>query len=61
MSTETVHAHRLSPKKFVLHYVEMVIAMAVGMVALHPVWSFLGYWKMIGGMLTGRLGVGTSG
>jgi hypothetical protein len=27
--------------KLTLHYVEMVIAMAVGMVALHPVWTFL--------------------
>jgi hypothetical protein len=31
--------HRLSPKKFALHYAEMVVAMAVGMVVLHPVWS----------------------
>ena len=41
MSTETMYEHRLSTKKFVLHYLEMVLAMAVGMVALHPVWSFL--------------------
>ena len=34
-------AHRLSAKKFVLHYLEMVVAMAVGMVALHPVWSLV--------------------
>ncbi len=27
-------------RKLALHYVEMVIAMAVGMVALHPVWTF---------------------
>ncbi len=26
--------------KLTVHYVEMVIAMAVGMVALHPVWTF---------------------
>jgi hypothetical protein len=26
--------------RLVVHYVEMVIAMAVGMVALHPVWTF---------------------
>jgi hypothetical protein len=32
-------AHRLSAKKFVLHFLEMVVAMAVGMVALHPVWT----------------------
>ncbi|MGY1604454.1 hypothetical protein [Geodermatophilus sp. SYSU D00815] len=46
LSAETAHAeapheHRLSKKKFVLHYLEMVVAMAVGMVALHPVWSYL--------------------
>jgi hypothetical protein len=41
MSTETVHEPRLSTKKFVVHFVEMVIAMAVGMVVLHPLWSFL--------------------
>jgi hypothetical protein len=28
-------------RKLVVHYLEMVVAMAVGMVALHPVWSFL--------------------
>ncbi|MEU1466224.1 hypothetical protein ABZ467_37575 [Streptomyces sp. NPDC005727] len=33
--------HRLSAKKFVLHFLEMVLAMAVGMVALHPVWMFV--------------------
>ncbi len=27
--------------KLTVHYVEMVIAMAVGMVVLHPVWTFL--------------------
>jgi hypothetical protein len=27
--------------KLTIHYVEMVIAMAIGMVALHPVWTFL--------------------
>ena len=27
-------------RKLTVHYVEMVIAMAVGMVALHPVWTF---------------------
>jgi hypothetical protein len=32
-------AHRLSARKFVLHFLEMVVAMAVGMVALHPVWT----------------------
>jgi hypothetical protein len=28
-------------RKLVVHYVEMVIAMAIGMFALHPVWTFL--------------------
>jgi hypothetical protein len=28
-------------RRLAVHYVEMVIAMAVGMVALHPVWTFL--------------------
>ena len=30
--------HRLSARKFALHFAEMVVAMAIGMVALHPVW-----------------------
>jgi hypothetical protein len=34
-------AHRLSAKKFALHFAEMVVAMALGMVALHPVWTFV--------------------
>jgi hypothetical protein len=34
-------ARRHRRRKLVVHYVEMVIAMAVGMFALHPVWSFL--------------------
>ncbi|WP_445283553.1 hypothetical protein [Streptomyces sp. DSM 118148] len=33
--------HRPSAKKFALHYAEMVAAMAVGMVVLHPVWMFV--------------------
>ena len=38
---ETTHTtHHLSAKKFTLHFLEMVVAMAVGMVALHPVWTF---------------------
>ena len=38
--TQTAHTeHRLSAKKFTLHFLEMVVAMAVGMVALHPVWT----------------------
>ena len=39
---ETAHtAPRLSSKKFGLHFAEMVVAMAVGMVVLHPVWMFI--------------------
>ena len=34
-------AHPLSAKKFWLHFAEMVVAMAVGMVVLHPVWMFI--------------------
>jgi hypothetical protein len=30
--------HRPSARTFALHFAEMVVAMAVGMVALHPVW-----------------------
>ncbi|WP_200216007.1 hypothetical protein [Micromonospora coerulea] len=33
--------HRLSAKKFARHFAEMVVAMAVGMVVLHPVWMFV--------------------
>ena len=39
---ETAHTtHHLSAKKFTLHFLEMVVAMAVGMVALHPVWTLV--------------------
>ena len=31
----------MSAKKFAVHFGEMVVAMAVGMVVLHPVWMFL--------------------
>ncbi|SNS56796.1 hypothetical protein SAMN04488107_3045 [Geodermatophilus saharensis] len=31
--------HRLSARRFTRHFLEMVVAMAVGMVALHPVWT----------------------
>jgi hypothetical protein len=31
----------LSAKKFTVHFAEMVVAMAVGMVALHPLWMFV--------------------
>ncbi|MGY1650329.1 hypothetical protein [Geodermatophilus sp. SYSU D01119] len=38
---ETPHtAHRLTAKRFTVHFLEMVVAMAVGMVALHPVWTW---------------------
>ncbi|WP_116451375.1 hypothetical protein [Blastococcus litoris] len=33
--------HRLSARRFALHFAEMVAAMAVGMVALHPVWMLV--------------------
>jgi hypothetical protein len=33
--------HRLSARRFTLHFAEMVVAMAVGMVVLHPVWMFV--------------------
>jgi hypothetical protein len=37
--TETIHAEpRLSGRRFARHFAEMVVAMAVGMFALHPVW-----------------------
>ena len=39
---ETAHTpHRLSGKKFAIHFAEMVAAMAVGMLVLHPVWMFV--------------------
>ena len=30
---------RLSARTFTRHYVEMLVAMAIGMVALHPLWT----------------------
>ena len=30
--------HRLSARKFTVHFAEMVVAMVVGMVTLHPLW-----------------------
>jgi hypothetical protein len=33
--------HRSSAKNFTLHFAEMVVAMAVGMVVLHPVWMLV--------------------
>ena len=39
-SAETPYrAHHVSARKFTLHFLEMVVAMAVGMVTLHPVWT----------------------
>ena len=40
-ATSALTEHRLSAKKFALHFAEMVAAMAVGMVVLHPVWTFV--------------------
>ena len=37
----TPPAHPLSARKFALHFAEMVVAMVVGMVVLHPVWMFV--------------------
>ena len=34
-------ARRQRWRRLAIHYVEMVVAMAVGMFALHPVWTFL--------------------
>ena len=39
--TVTPAMHSLSRKQFVVHFLEMVVAMAVGMVALHPVWTLV--------------------
>ena len=33
--------HRLSVKEFTFHFLEMLVAMVVGMVALHPVWTLV--------------------
>ena len=33
--------HRLNSRKFALHFAEMVVAMAVGMVVLHPLWMLV--------------------
>ena len=38
----TAHTpHHLSVRAFTGHFLEMVVAMAVGMVALHPVWTLV--------------------
>lgn len=39
--TPAPDGHRLSARKFARHFVEMVIAMAVGMMVLHPVWMLV--------------------
>ncbi|MEU6090849.1 hypothetical protein ABZ865_29435 [Streptomyces sp. NPDC047085] len=38
---EAADSRRLSAKKFGRHFAEMVVAMAVGMAVLHPVWMFV--------------------
>ena len=38
-SDTALATHHLSAKKFTIHVLEMVVAMAVGMVTLHPVWT----------------------
>jgi hypothetical protein len=38
-SAPTAHDRRRRIRRLVLHYLEMVAAMAVGMVALHPLWD----------------------
>ncbi|WP_369135533.1 hypothetical protein [Modestobacter sp. I12A-02662] len=40
-TTHAETAHGLSARKFTLHFLEMVVAMVVGMVALHPVWTLV--------------------
>jgi hypothetical protein len=56
--------HGLSAKKFVLHFLEMVVAMAVGMVVLHPVWMFvldaLGAAELMHNPYTGALIMATN-
>ena len=39
-ASSTTGTHHLSARKFALHFLEMVVAMVVGMVALHPLWMF---------------------
>ncbi len=60
-----VHAaHRLSARRFALHLAEMVVAMAVGMVVLHPVWTFaldvLGAAELMRNPYTGALIMATN-
>jgi hypothetical protein len=55
---------RLSARKFVLHFLEMVIAMVVGMMVLHPVWMFgldaFGAADVLGNPYTGSLIMATN-
>ncbi|MBM7808252.1 hypothetical protein JOD57_004089 [Geodermatophilus bullaregiensis] len=57
-------AHHLSAGKFARHFAEMVVAMAVGMVALHPVWTFvldaLGAAELMRNPYTGALIMATN-
>ncbi|MFI1562680.1 hypothetical protein ACH4ZX_06325 [Streptomyces sp. NPDC020490] len=53
--------HRLSARKFALHFAEMVVAMAVGMVVLHPVWMYvLGAAALMHNPYTGALIMATN-
>ena len=56
--------HRLSARKFALHLAEMVVAMAIGMVALHPVWMVvldaLGAGELMDDPYTGALIMATN-
>ena len=56
--------HRLSARKFALHFAEMVVAMAIGMVALHPVWMVvldaLGAGELMDNPYTGALIMATN-
>ncbi|HEX6344686.1 hypothetical protein [Umezawaea sp.] len=55
MSTErTPGTRRARPAaRFALHYLEMVVAMVVGMVVLEPVWSFV--WPGLPGVVTAHV------
>ncbi|MGW5466031.1 hypothetical protein [Streptomyces sp. NPDC003996] len=58
------NGHRLSAKKFARHFAEMVVAMAVGMAVLHPVWMFvldaLGSARLMPSPYTGALIMATN-
>jgi hypothetical protein len=63
-ATPAPTTHRPSVKKFTLHFAEMVVAMAVGMVVLHPVWVFvldaLGAAELMHNPYTGALIMATN-